>query len=123
MTRAALAFILVLSSQSAKEVPVAVYAPGTASCESFLAARAAHLKRARGDSRFVQFESFLTGYATAYNVYADAPTTEGARHILGTETMDQHWGIVETFCQHNPKKPFQQGIAALVNELNARSAK
>jgi hypothetical protein len=125
VTRAALALALVLalSSQSTKEVPVAVYAPGTASCETWLSARAAHLKRTPGDHRFMQFESFVAGYASAYNVFASAPAVGGARNILNTTTADEHWGIIDAFCKDNPKQPFHQGVLALVNELTARSAK
>lgn len=106
-----------------REVPVAVYAPGTAPCESWLSAREAHLKRTPGDVRFVQFESFVAGYASAYNVFASAPAAGGARNVLNTATMDQHWGIIDTFCKDNPQQPFHQGVLALVNELNARAAK
>jgi hypothetical protein len=123
VTRAALALVLVLSSQPTKEVPVAVYPPGTASCDSWLSARAAHLKHTPGDMRFAQFESFVAGYASAYNVFASAPATGGARNILNTTTVDEHWGIIDAFCKDNPKQPFHQGVLALMNELNARSAK
>jgi hypothetical protein len=119
----ALVVAVMLSAQSARETPVAIYAPGTASCASFLSAREAHLKRAADDVRFVQFESFVAGYASAYNVFASAPTTGGARNILNTTTADEHWGIIDAFCKDNPKQPFHQGVLALVNELNARAAK
>lgn len=114
---------VVVSHQSTREVPVAIYAPGTSSCESWLSAREAHLKRTPGDNRFVQFESFVAGYASAYNVFASAKPTGGARNILNTATADEHWGIIDTFCKDNPKQPFHQGVLALVNELNARGAK
>jgi hypothetical protein len=123
VTGVTIALALWLSQQTAREVPVAIYAPGTASCESWLSARAAHLTRTPGDVRFVQFEAYVAGYASAYNVYATPSSEGGARNVLNTATMSEHWGIVDTFCKHHPKRPFHQGVVALLNELDARSMK
>lgn len=125
LPKVALALVVLLSPQGAREVPVAIYAPGTASCGAWLGARQAHLKHTPGDVRFIQFESFVAGYASAYNIYAGGPPGPDvlARSVLGGTSVEQHWGIIDTFCSHNPKQPFHQGVVALINELNARTVK
>jgi len=96
---------------------VAVYSLGQESCGLWLDAYA---KRNTGrDIRLVQFESYLEGFATAYNIYG--PDTGGTQnHILSTDVYAQR-AFLERYCREHPIDSYLNAINALFRELRKKS--
>ena len=99
---------------------VAIYAPGTSSCGAWLDAR-----RSTGtnDVRLLQFESFVAGFASAYNTYVDGPLTttsgssERGRNVLHVDIYGQR-AFLDKYCAEHPTELFQRSVAALLNHLD-----
>jgi len=97
---------LALPVDSQRPGDVAVYGVGTASCGAWLEARAA--KPSRLDIRVRQFETWLHGYLTAYNVFIS-----GSPDVLKTDAAGMR-AFVDKYCKDNPTAAF---IAAANNFL------
>jgi len=96
--------------------PVAVYAPGTSSCGEWLDARE-EMKTNKLDVRYLQFEAFLFGFASAYNWYnADAPSSGS---IFGETDVYSQRAYLDKYCRDNPTDAFVLAVIALLNHLKS----
>jgi hypothetical protein len=89
-----------------------LYAPGTASCGTWLAARDARRQdKSTNDLRFIQFESFAMGYLSAYNRYAG---TGG--HVLAGVDVEGVYAAFDLWCRNHPTEPFEGAVLALIQQ-------
>lgn len=118
-------FCLVCSSVSAQVTrppqqsttnPVAFYSPGSSSCGAWLDAREGE-KKGPSDVRHLQFEAFLLGFASAYNLYVgDAPSPRG---ILGETDAYSQWAYLDKYCRDKPTDAFFRAVLDLLNHLRS----
>jgi hypothetical protein len=87
-----------------------VYGVGASSCGAWLDAREG-AKKNKNDVRHIQFESYLDGFASAYNWYVDdAPSAKG---VLGEMDVYGQRSYLDKYCRDNPTHAF----VAAANEL------
>ncbi len=121
-----IALVLICSDASAQTGPrqtakakrirsVAIYAPGTSSCGTWLDAREA-AKNNENDVRHLQFEAFVFGFASAYNWYVgDAPSGG----VLGDTDVYGQWSYLDKYCRDNPTHAFATATKKLLNHLKS----
>jgi hypothetical protein len=94
----------------------AVYEVGTLSCGVWLDARDSAKSNPR-DVRHWQFESFMLGFASAYNWYVgDARSPQG---VLGESDRFAERAYLDKFCRENPSKAFVYAVIDLLNHLKS----
>jgi hypothetical protein len=108
---------LVSSAQNIKRGsdPVAVYAVGAESCGAWLVAREVAKSYSR-DVRHLQFEAFVYGMATGYNLYvADAKHPDV---LAGIDAYGQ-WAYLDRVCREDPHAKFVGAVGELFEHLLA----
>jgi hypothetical protein len=111
-------FPLAVAQKSSKASNVrddrAIYVPGSSSCGLWLEVRE-HPRP--NDARLVQFESFLFGYASAYNWYVDGPRRDGMRNVLHVDVYGQR-AFIDKYCREHPTDVFLNAVNALIQDLD-----
>lgn len=103
------------ASQKVKDdAPVAIYAPGTRSCGVWLDTRAGKVKN---DIRQEQMESYLLGFASAYNLYTEGQLNDGQRDILHVADMYGQRAFLDKYCREHPTDIFVKAVVALLKHL------
>jgi hypothetical protein len=102
-------------SRKAEDPQVAIYSLGTNSCGLWLDAYANRHKEK--DVRLLQFDAYLHGFASAYNLYG--PDNNRPRSILSTDEYAQH-AFLERYCREHPIDHYVKAITALFDELLKR---
>lgn len=93
-----------------------VYSLGSSSCGTWLEAREG-VKSNRNDVRHLQFEAFLSGFASAYNWYvADVPSAKG---VIGEVDPAGQWAYLDKYCHDNPTHAFAAAVANLLDHLKS----
>lgn len=93
-----------------------VYSPGGASCGTWLEAREG-VKSNTNDAPHLQFEAFLSGFASAYNWYvADVPSAKG---VIGEVDSAGQWAYLDKYCRDNPTHAFAAAVANLLDHLKS----
>lgn len=94
---------------------VTVYAPGSSSCGVWLDARE-EAKTNKLDLRHMQFEMFLSGFASAYNwCLVGAPSTD----IFGETDVYSQRAYLDKYCRDNPTDTFVWAVRDLLNHLKS----
>ena len=93
----------------------AIYVPGSSSCGLWLELRE-HQQRAN-DARQIQFESFLLGYAAAYNYYVEGPRRDGVRNVLHIDVYGRR-AFLDRYCHQHPTDVFVNAVNALLYDLD-----
>jgi hypothetical protein len=121
--RAAVAFFVVFfvcrsgAAQTAESV--AVYSPGAAPCSTWLEGFAN--REDPKDIRLKQFDAYLHGFATAYNVYAfNEPNATD--DILKTSDLARMHAYLENYCRTSPVEIYYKAVRALLDDLRAQHA-
>lgn len=94
------------AAQAAFEGRWALKGVGTASCQQYVDARK------NADAAYYQFGGWINGYFSAFNQFTDE--TYDIAPWQGTELLA---GLVEGYCQKNPKQPFATSVIAVVKLL------
>lgn len=95
---------------------VVVYSPGSSSCGAWLEAREG-AKANRSDVRHLQFEAFLSGFASAYNWYVGDVTS--AKGIVGEIDAAGQWAYLDKYCRDNPTHAFASAVSNLLDHLKS----
>jgi hypothetical protein len=91
------------------------YAPGSSSCGTWLDARDKAKTNAR-DMRQLQFESFVFGFASAYNLYvSDAPSVG----ILSGTDFEGAFAYIDKACREDPTVAFTYTVNMLMDHLKS----
>jgi len=95
---------------------VVVYSPGSSSCGAWLEAREG-AKTDRSDFRHLQFEAFLSGFASAYNWYVGDVTS--AKGVIGEMDAAGQWAYMDKYCRDNPTHAFAAAVSNLLDHLKS----
>jgi hypothetical protein len=97
--------------------PVAIYAVGNESCAVWLDVYAHRDDR---DARLVQFDAYLNGFATAYNIYGPDDLTARGNNVLTSPPLLQHASL-ETYCRDHPLDLYLDAVNQLLRDLRAKT--
>jgi hypothetical protein len=90
---------------------IAFYGVGTSSCGTWLDAGDGE-KRNKNDIRRRQFESWMDGYLSGYNMWASNAPAEG---IYRTDVAGAR-RLLDNYCRENPTATFVSAVGTLIAE-------
>ena len=96
---------------------VAIYAVGNESCALWLDVYA---HRDDKDTRLTQFDAYLNGFATAYNIYGPDDLAARANNVLTSAPPTQH-AFFESYCRDHPLDLYLDAVTQLLKDRRAKS--